>query len=715
MTPRRLLSLWRERWGKEPDAEERPYLDGALADWGRRFAQLRFWAWPGMAGGAFVLGALLFVLLASIRFPLDSQVFFSVPLLVAAMIVTRWGGTVTTLVIVALALLASARYLSWRLFETLDPELGWEFALGFGLWAAELLWFASTLAGKARWLWPLRREPVALPDESYGWPAVDLLLLCEGQAEDAIRAAAGARSLPEWPKKKLRLFLLDGAERPEVRQLAEAQGAVYLVQPGRAEAVNAALAQGKGELVAIVECSRMPERSFLTACAGWFVEERRFAMLQTHDHFLAPPASARVRRMVEAPHAYQSFALIRREALEKSGGVQAAPAAEGAHTALALQALGYGVAYAGIAAGEDDMASGEETAASGGPEPFRIDFPFGRTVLWKERVVELHRALRFYEPVPRIVFLLAPALGLLGDARLIQASFTLYFAYAVPHLLHVHISQARMRGHGRLPFWTELRETALSWYMVALTGINLIPVLAGRARKAFADPEPVGREPFDWAAALPYLIAFGINLAGIGLGLVGLLRQRYMEPDFAVLFLLWCLYNTLLLMSMLAVALEARQVRQHTRQKRRLPVMVKLASRRTVSGFTRNFPETQLTLDLNAAYDAADDEEVHLSLFEGDREHDFSARIVARRPGVLTLRIERTALPRFRAFAAAAFARGADWPEWLPPRGADHPLPQWISRPALAAFLYILDWTDKFARLLNFSSLPGWIRKWKKT
>jgi len=68
----------------------------------------------------------------------------------------------------------------------------------------------------------------------------------------------------------------------------------------------------------------------------------------------------------------------------------------------------------------------------------------------------------------------------------------------------------------------------------------------------------------------------------------------------------------------------------------------------------------------------------------------------------------------YRLFGVAALARGPDWPQWLPGRDADHPLPPWVTRPLLAGWTRVLAAAWIFAEFVKWRRLGNWIGRWGK-
>lgn len=705
MNPRLILTLWRERWDKADSGTPKvPYANGVLNEWSRRLATASVWALPGASIVVALLSCLILVLMLSVEFSLNSQIAFSVLIVSFALYARRFNGMLLTLTLIGLSLLVSTRYLYWRFTATLGQNFNQDFVFGFCLAAAELYLFILTSLRFVPLIWPVRQDYVPLPEETFSWPSVDVYIPCHDQSQSAILAATQAALALNWPHKKIHIYLLDDKHREEVNVLATSIGARYLTHPdhpdGRSGAINLTLPDTTGELIAIFDNDHLPGKDFLHLSVGWFMRDTSLGMLQTPQHFLAPAPSVLCTEIFSDPTLGGFCALIRRAMLVEVEGVESAPMTPQAHTALKLQAAGFGHAYIGF---------NEQTRVGSNPaalEAFRVVYPFSETTLrWKLRLPAFLATLQLYETVPHLIFLTAPVLYLLAGINLIQASGELFLAYALPHLIHHLIAQARMQGRTRFTSWSTVRETTLAWYMWVRTAMTLIHTEWSRRVKPFRADKPGKVIPVDWHTALPYACILILNLAGFAMGSARFLGLSPQAQETSMLYLLWSAYNFLTLAGMMAVAQETQHIRQHIRTQRRVSAMIRLPSGKSVMCRTENFPATALELKLPAPVVIEAGSLVRLSIFHGRQEFDFLSRVLDLKETTLRVSIEDDALKNYDALGAAIQSRGDNWPKWLPDRDADHPLPPWVTQPVVR--LYVR------SRALGSYSI-SWIQKWKK-
>lgn len=724
MNPRLVLSLWRARWGNPANnAVQRPYLQGKLNQWGNTLTQASLWSMPGVTVMALIASLAVFVLMLSVSFTLGAQVFFAACFFSAALYLRRYAGMLVTLVLVGMSLIASTRYLFWRFSATLGQGFNSDFVWGFGLCMAELYLCVLIALGFAQAIWPLTRTQVPLPGDAAEWPTVDVFVPVHGRPLDTIRRATQAALALEWPERKIKIYLLDDDPRDDIKDLTESMGAIYLAHPdnqdGKAGTINRSLPETQGTLIAIFDVDQVPAPNFLKVAAGWFVHDSHLGMIQPPNHFLAPPASQSSLNACPISPFTGVCALIRRSMLVEVGGVARGPATVQAHTALKFQEMGYGNAWIGFAGGEgpdkEHQTRGVGPHAGSVQKLFRVDHPFlGRTLHWKQRLASLQTMLTFYYVVPRLVFFTAPLAYLLGGAHVIQTTPEYLLAYGLPHLVHVHFAQARLQGKSWFTAWTDVRETALAWYLLVPTAVTLLRTGFRKLKDGFSGSKIEKVEPFDPIIAWPYATVVALNLAGLGAGVAELMTPGRGGQSLTIMYLGWAICNLLLLAAMLAVAEESRQIRLHRRRQLRQPAMLQLPSGRTLSCVTENFPQTALAIQLPAPLGVQMGTVVGLSIFRGDREFVFSARVVSNQDRILHVGIVDGAQNDYQRLGAAALSRDQNWPKWLPDRNADQPLPKWLTKPVISAFVKLLTFIEKFPHALRWARLGHWIQNWKR-
>jgi cellulose synthase (UDP-forming) len=213
---------------------------------------------------------------------------------------------------------------------------------------------------------------------------------------------------------------------------------------------------------------------------------------------------------------------------------------------------------------------------------------------------------------------------------------------------------------------------------------------------------------------LPYLTVFAINLAALAGGLIHLLTSKAAINEMNALFVVWSLYNVMILAARLAVAEEGRDIVLHTRKQIHLPAMIRLASGRTLSCTTENFPELDLCLKLPAPMPMESQSTVYISIFHSHHEFSFPAQVALESDLILRARIDGPARVVYQSLVVAAYSRGQDWPKWLPARDTGDPLPSWLAPALTAVSRRATHFLLNFGRFLSMQTGRGWMQIWKK-
>lgn len=742
MSARSLLLRWRENWGLGKRSRLNPrYLYGLLNESGNRLVDWSAWSTPGVLVATLCGSVVLFILLIAIPFSRDEQLAFSLIILAVSLYIRRYVGTLVTLILIGLSVLASTRYLYWRFSTSMQIDLGADLLLGLGLLAAEFYAWTILIIGFFQTIWPLKRKPVPLPDDLSQWPSVDIFIPSYNEPLSVVMPTVIAALALDWPRDKMKVYLLDDGRRQDFKEFAASVGVNYVTRPNnlyaKAGNINAALPHTDGELIAIFDCDHIPTRTFLQATVGWFLADKKLAMVQTPHHFLSPDPFERnldlFRRMPNEGELFYglvqdgndlwnaaffcgSCAVLRRTMLLEVGGVAIETVTEDAHTALKLHRLGYNTAYLGViqAAGLATESLSAHVGqrirwARGMAQIFRVDNPvLGKGLRWQQRLCYLNAMMHFFYGLPRIVFLTAPLSYLFFEAHVIQASADLIAVYALPHLIQANIANSRMQGKYRHTFWAEVYETALAWYIMVPTTLALISPKFGQFNVT-AKGGRVEREYFDWKISLPYVVILVLNVIGLLIGIGRLFWWNSHEFGTVLFNILWTIYNLTILAATLSVALESRQIRRHWRVQLTLPAMIKLPTGRTVACETEDFSEGGLALKLPVEVAIDKGSMVRISLFRGDREFTLPAEVVFNQGLVLRTRFEHMTMEDYRALVAATFSRGDAWQSWLPERDIDRPLK------GLREVLFVgLDGIRRFIKNAGMTARWRGLGIWKK-
>ncbi|SAL77551.1 cellulose synthase (UDP-forming) [Caballeronia choica] len=673
-----------------------------------RFVDARLWGSRALTilVTIFAIVALYFVVTVPLAF--GQQLAFATICFLFALGFRRLKGQYATLVMIMLSLVASGRYMFWRLTETTYWEHPLDAAWGLLLVSAEVYSTIVLLLGYFQTAWPLQRKPMPLPASRDLWPTVDVFIPTYNEPLSVVKPTIYAALALDYPADKIAIHVLDDGRRPEFKAFCEEIGVNWTIRThnrhAKAGNINEALKITKGEYLAIFDCDHIPTRSFLQVGLGWFLRDKLLSMLQTPHHFFSPdPFERNLGTFRKVPNEGELFyglvqdgndlwnatffcgscALLRRSMVEEIGGIAVETVTEDAHTALKLHRLGYTTAYlaipqaAGLATESLSGHIGQRIRwARGMTQIFRIDNPLtGRGLKIGQRLCYLNAMMHFFYGIPRLVFLTAPLSYLFFGAHVIEAAASSIAIFALPHMMHASITNSRMQRSFRHSFWAEVYESVLASYITAPTLLAVINPKLGKFNVT-AKGGQIAKDYFDWSISRPYLFLLLLNLIGFcaGIAHIYFYWEVRSEVQTTVLNLCWTLYNMLILGASVAAASERRQVRTTHRVHMQMPVMLKFSTGRTLACETIDYSEGGVGVKLPSDIEVPMHERVTVSLFRGDEEYAFPATVGFTERGRVGLRFGTLTREQEFEFVKTTFARADAWTGWAEGRRADTPL-----------------------------------------
>lgn len=197
-----------------------------------------------------------------------------------------------SVVMVFLSALMSTRYIWWRTTETLHFNSEIEALFGIALYIAELYVWVILILGFLQTTWPLKRTIEPLPDDISLWPTVDIYIPSYNESLDVVRDTVLAAQCIDYPRDKVKIYLLDDGKRREFAVFAADVGVGYITRDDNRHAkagnLNHAMKITKGELICIFDCDHVATRTFLQATVGPFLKDPKLALLQTPHYFYSP-------------------------------------------------------------------------------------------------------------------------------------------------------------------------------------------------------------------------------------------------------------------------------------------------------------------------------------------------------------------------------------------------------------------------------------------
>ncbi|WPD74243.1 UDP-forming cellulose synthase catalytic subunit [Dickeya fangzhongdai] len=626
-----------------------------------------------------------------------------------------------TVILIVLSVLTSTRYIYWRATETLHFNSEIEAILGIGLFIAEFYVWVILLLGFLQTAWPLERVIEPMPEDTQLWPTVDVYIPTYNESLDVVRDTVLAAQCIDYPRDKIKVYLLDDGRRSEFAVFASQAGVGYITRDNNTHAkagnLNHALKLTQGELICVFDCDHVAKRIFLQATVGPFLSDPKLALLQTPHYFYSPdPFERNLRAARDMPNEGALFygpvqqgndlwnaaffcgscAVIRRAALDEIGGFAVETVTEDAHTAIKMQRKGWKSAFLSI-----PLAAGLATErlvlhviqrtrwARGMTQIFRIDNPLlGRGLSWQQRLCYLNAMLHFQFGLPRVVFLTAPLAYLLFNLNIIHASAAMIFAYALPHLAISMYLNSRMNGRFRYSFWGEIYETVMAFHLVIPTLITLFSPMRGKFN--VTDKGGLLDEGFfDFRIVRPHIVAAVLLGAGVLAGITRIVAHDYfnVDPYVIVLNVAWALLSLLTLLAAIAVARETKQVRKTIRVDVDVPAIIHYASGIASRATTINLSMGGVQLKAPDQRHKTDEIEA-VELLLQSSEICLPVQLVAADDDIIRLQFVDIPLAQRRALVRVVLSRADAWMN--PPWSQDRPLRSlWAVVRTVCAFFWM--------------------------
>lgn len=668
---------------------------------GNWLIDLPIWATPLFRWFALMVSAVFFIGVIVTPLNLVHQVAFGLITFVTAYAISKISThRLAVLIMMVISSAASLRYLYWRVTQTLGFESWFDAAFGYGLLMAELYALLTLFLSYFQSAWPLQRKPAFMPKDISTWPTVDIFIPTYNEPLSVVRQTAVAAKLLDWPADKLNIYVLDDGRRDELREFCEKTGVGYITRPDNKHAkagnINAALEKTSGEFVAVFDCDHIPTRSFLQIVMGWFLKDPKLAMLQTPHVFFSPdPMEQNLDVFNRVPNEGQLFygltqdsndlwnatffcgscAVIRREHIMQVGGMAVESVTEDALTALKMNSIGLNTAYLAL-----PLAAGLATETLSRHIGQRIRWGRGMAQIMRnhnplvvkglklsQRICYLSASLHFFYGLPRLVFLTAPLAYLFFGAQVFQAAPLMILAYVFPHILHAQLTNLHIQGRFRHSFWNEVYESVLAWYLMRPTLATLI-----NPDKATFNVTAKGgiknESYFDWVLARPYIILLLLNLAGVivGFWLIYASGGNQSLLYTAAFNLVWTIHNVVICGASVAVAGEQKQLRNSPRVNFEIPATLALPTGHRFVCQTSDFSADGLGLIIKSPLNVELGELVHVSLFRGEEEEVFPARVQFNRGNRIGLRFYELSIEQQVRLSQMTFGRADLWAyKWL--------------------------------------------------
>jgi len=169
-----------------------------------------------------------FCFLAFLPLTWPQQAVLGLLTLLIAIFLSRGSDSyLVTLMLMLISMFCTFRYGYWRIEQVIrffqDPASHWgalDIFFILCLLFAEAYAFMILGLGYFQTIWPLRRAPVSLPEDTEDWPHIDVLIPTYNEPLEMVRfTALGALNM-DWPLDKLHVYILDDGRRKEFEKFA---------------------------------------------------------------------------------------------------------------------------------------------------------------------------------------------------------------------------------------------------------------------------------------------------------------------------------------------------------------------------------------------------------------------------------------------------------------------------------------------------------------
>ncbi|MEI6737770.1 MAG: UDP-forming cellulose synthase catalytic subunit, partial [Pseudomonadota bacterium] len=511
-----------------------------------------------------------------------------------------------------LSLYLSLRYMWWRTFESLIFTNLSDF---FGM---SVLYLAEVYSLTVYFLqffvnfWPLHRGKTPLPADQASWPTVDIFIPTYAENVDITQLTALAATQIDYPKDKLRIYILDDGgtlarrndpaksedswkRRYLLKDIALKLGVEYLTRESNRSAkagnINHAIQHSSGELILFLDCDHVPTADILQETVGHFIEDKKLFLVQTPHFFCnAAPTERAIGGGAPIPDESEMFyrkihpgldfwnasyfcgsaAVMRRTHLEEVGGMSGTSITEDAETALDLHRRGYHSRYVnkpmvcGLATGTySDYVVQHTRWAQGSVQIMMMHNPlFASGLTFGQRLCYFNACLFWFFGISRVIYFVAPSAFLIFGLQIYHASAGQIVAYSLPHVVATFIVTSFLFGRTRQLFFSEIYE--------CIQSIFLTPAVLDAVRHPHKPTFKVTpKEASMQEESLHVLSFFFLSILALNvLSAAGGFTRFWAQPlyrDVIAVTLVWSMYNIFLVTMALGALWEKRQVRKQHR------------------------------------------------------------------------------------------------------------------------------------------------------
>lgn len=426
----------------------------------------------------------------------------------------------------------------------------------------------------------------ALPPEQL--PTVDVFIPTYNEGVDVLeRSIIGALHL-DWPKNKLKVWVLDDGKRDWLREFAMSKGAGYIRRSDNVHAkagnLNHASMLTNGKFVMTLDADFVPFRNFLFRTVGFFIDPK-VAIVQTPQHFFnkdfvqtnlhlhsSTPDEQRLffdvmmpaRDGWDAAFWCGSCSVARRTALESCGGIPTKSITEDLLTTLTLLRHGYVTRYLneklshGIAPEKlDSLVIQRERWCRGTIQAFYSDVgPLGPNLNFVHRILFLP-IYWIFSPVTRIMAHVIPIVFLwTGVPAVYIDHYTEIINFQIPVILFNFAYERWVMPAHFIPLINTASNTlnALQVFPTVISSL-LHPYKKGFGVTPKGKSAPKSKMTYHAFSFWTSMILLILTLGGIIVSLRPELSNNQSDAFFPVA-VTWSVFNCIILLLMVFLSIE---------------------------------------------------------------------------------------------------------------------------------------------------------------
>lgn len=573
-------------------------------------------AWQVATAGVLLIGILLYLIqFTQAYFGHSNQMYLGWGCFIAIFIMYRskkfhlqpWR-----LIFILLAAFMALRYIQWRAFDTLIYTGPLDFIGMSLLFLAEVYGLIIYFLGMFVNIWPLESRHIPLPVETEKLPTVDIFIPTYNEPDEIIRITATAASQLDYPREKLRIYIIDDGgthakrNHPDqgmsawerhfrIREMADELGIGYITREtnhhAKAGNINHALQNTDGDLVLVLDCDHVPTRDFLQNTVGHFIADPKLFLVQTPHFFINPTPVEKSLNGIANPsgendmfyrriHPALNFwnasyfcgsaALLRRKYLMEVGGICGTTITEDAETAFQLHSRGYNSIYinkpmvCGLSPESyEDYVVQRSRWAQGMIQLILLNNPLKTKGLsLPQKIAYFNSSFFWFFGFPRFIYFIAPASYLILGLNIYHASWLQILSITVPYVLSIYVVMDFFYAGTRQPFFSEIYESVQSLFLMPA----VISVLLNPRRPSFKVTPKGLMNDKDYLSPLaaPFFLVIAINLVAVILASI----KWFAEPilrDVIMVTGAWSIFNLYLALMSLGAFWERKQIRKFYR------------------------------------------------------------------------------------------------------------------------------------------------------